>query len=161
MLQVLLALGALCAVLGAGLHTAGDALGIQSTADDVVTDAGEIPDTATADHNDGVLLQGVAHAGNVSGDFVAVGQTHTGDLTQSGVGLLGGRRSDGRADAALLRGAEISLLVLQRVQALLHSGRIGLVSALLPALLDQLVKSRHLVSPFVRFVGHSLKSPAH
>ena len=41
----LLGLRALGAVLGAGLHTALNALGVQSTADDVVTDAGEVLDT--------------------------------------------------------------------------------------------------------------------
>ena len=63
MLQVLLALGALCAVLGTCLHTALNTLSIQSTTDNVVTDAGEVLDTAAADHHDGVLLQGVTHAG--------------------------------------------------------------------------------------------------
>ena len=66
MLQVLLALGALCAVLGTGLHTAGHTLGIQRTTDDVVTDTGQVLDTTTADHHDGVLLQGVTHAGDVA-----------------------------------------------------------------------------------------------
>ncbi len=111
-----------------------DALGVQSTADDVVTDTGEILDTATADHHDGVLLQGVAHAGNVSGDLVAVGQTHTGDLTQSGVGLLGGRGSHGGADASLLGRRQIGRLVLQSVQTKLQSGRSGLVSSLFSSL---------------------------
>ena len=101
-MRELLALGPLGTVLGTALHTAVDALGIQRTTDDVVTDTGEVLDTATADHDDGVLLQGVAHAGDVSGDFVAVGQTHTGDLTQGGVGLLGGRGSHGGAHASLL-----------------------------------------------------------
>ena len=88
-MRELLALGPLGTVLGTALHTAVDALGIQRTTDDVVTDAGQVLDTAAADHHDGVLLQGVTHAGDVGGDFVAVGQTHTGDLTERGVGLLG------------------------------------------------------------------------
>ena len=61
----LLALGTLGAILGASLHTAIDTLGIQRTTDDVVTDAGQVLDTAAADHHDGVLLQGVTHAGDV------------------------------------------------------------------------------------------------
>ena len=111
----------------------------------MVTDTGEILDTATADHHDGVLLQGVAHAGNVSGDFVAVGQTHTGDLTQGGVGLLGGRGSHGGAHASLLGRRQIGGLVLQGVQTKLQSGRSGLVGSLFSSFTDQLVKSRHSV----------------
>ena len=141
----LLALGTLGAVLGASLHTAIDTLGIQRTTDDVVTDAGQVLYTAAADHDHGVLLQGVTHAGNVSGDLVAVGQTHTGDLPQSGVRLLGGSSSHGGADATLLRSGKIGFLVLQSVQALLHRGRIGLVGRLLSALLDQLIKGRHTI----------------
>ena len=44
-------LGSLGAVLGAGLAAAGHALGIESAADDVVTDTGEVLDTAAADHD--------------------------------------------------------------------------------------------------------------
>ena len=78
------------------------ALGIEGAADDVVTDTGQVLDTAAADHNDGVLLQVVADTGDVSGNFVAVGQTDTGDLTQSGVRLLRGGGTDCGADASLL-----------------------------------------------------------
>src|SRR5574344_481136 len=84
----------------------------------------------------------MTHAGNVSGDLVAIGQTHTGDLTPSGVRLLGGSSSHGGADATLLRSGKVGFLVLQCVQALLHSGGIGLASSLLSALLDQLIKGR-------------------
>ena len=142
-LQILLLLGTLGAVLGTALHTARNALGIQSTADDVVTDAGEVLDTAAADHDDGVLLQGVTHAGDIGGDLVAVGQTHTGDLTQSGVGLLGSRGSHGGADASLLGRRQIGGLGLQGVQTELQSGRSGLVGSLFSSFTDQLVKSRH------------------
>ena len=121
-LQILLLLGTLGAVLGTALHTALNTLGIQSTADDVVTDAGEVLDTAAADHDHRVLLQGVADTGDIGGDFVAVGQTHTGDLTQSGVGLLGGRGSDGGADASLLGRRQVGGLGLQGVQTELQSG---------------------------------------
>ena len=85
----LLALGTLGTVLGARLHTALNALGIQSAADDVVTNTGQVLDTAAADHDHRVLLQRMTDTGDVGGDLVAVGQADTGDLTQSGVGLLG------------------------------------------------------------------------
>ena len=57
---LLLGLRTLLTVLGTGLHTAIHTLGIERTADDVVTHAGEVLDTAAADQNDGVLLQVVA-----------------------------------------------------------------------------------------------------
>ena len=78
-------LGSLGAVLGAGLAAAIDALGIESAADDVVTDTGQVLDTAAANHNDGVLLQVVTDTGNVGGHFVTVGEADTGDLTQINV----------------------------------------------------------------------------
>ena len=86
-LLLLASLGPLGTVLGTGLHTAVDALGIQSAADDVVTNTGQVLDTAAADQNHGVLLQVVADAGDVSGNFHTVGQANTSDLTQCGVGL--------------------------------------------------------------------------
>jgi len=143
MRQNLLLLGPLGTVLGTRLHTAIDALGIQSATDNVVTDAREVLDTAATDHDDGVLLQGVTHAGNVGGDLIAVGQTHTGDLTQSGVGLLGSRGSHGGADASLLGRRQIGGLGLQGVQTELQSGRSGLEGNLFSSFTDQLVKSRH------------------
>ena len=140
--------GSLRAVLGTSLHTTVDALGIQSAADDVVTDTRQVLDTTAANHHDRVLLQVVADTGDVSSDLVTIGQTDTRDLTQSGVGLLGSRGTDCGADASLLRGAQIRLFVLQGVHTLLHSGRSGLVGDLLSALSDELVKSWHCVPPF-------------
>jgi hypothetical protein len=58
-------LGTLGSVLGAALHALGDADGVQGAADDVVSDAGEILDAATADEDDGVLLEIVADAWDV------------------------------------------------------------------------------------------------
>ena len=55
--QILLLLRTLGAVLGTGLHTTLNTLGIQSTADDVVTHTGQVLDTAASDQNNGVLLQ--------------------------------------------------------------------------------------------------------
>ena len=90
MLQVLLALGALCAVLGTGLHTAGHTLGIQRTTNDVVTDAGQVLDTAAADHDHRVLLQVVALTRDVSSNFDTVSQTYTSYFTKSRVRLFRG-----------------------------------------------------------------------
>src|SRR5699024_7552855 len=141
-------LGPLGAVLGTALHTVGNALGIQSAADDVVTNAGRVLNTAAADHDHGVLLQVVANTGNISGHFVAVGQTHTGDLTESGVRLLRGGGTNSGAHTSLLGRRQVGLAVLQGVQALLHSRRIGLVGHGLASLANELVKRRHGFPPF-------------
>src|SRR5690606_3880861 len=77
--------------LGAGLFTVLDALQVKSTANDVVTHTWQIFNTTTTDENDRVLLQVVAFTTDVRNNFEAVGQTHFGDFTQSGVRLFGGR----------------------------------------------------------------------
>ena len=76
-------LGSLGAVLAAALTAAVNALSVEGAADDVVTDAGKVLDTAATDHDDGVLLQVVADAGDIGGTFETVGKTDTGDLTKS------------------------------------------------------------------------------
>ena len=106
----------------------------------VVTNTGKVLDTAAADHNNAMLLKVVADTGNVSGDFVTVGQTHTSDLTQCGVRLLGGGGTNCGADASLLRGAQVGLAIFQGVETLLHCGGVGLISRLLSAFSHQLVK---------------------
>ena len=84
-----LGLRTLGAVLGTTLAAILHTGGIQSTTDDVVTDTGKVFYTAAANHDDGVFLKVVAFTGDVRGDFEAVGETHTGDLTQSRVRLWG------------------------------------------------------------------------
>ena len=93
-LLLLAGLGTLCTVLGTGLHTAVHALGIQSATNDVITDARKVLNTTAANQNNRVLLQVVANTRDVSGNFHTVGQANTGDLTQCGVGLLGGGGTD-------------------------------------------------------------------
>ena len=80
----------LCSIQGTTLLTVLDTLGIERATHDVVTHTREILHTAAAHEHDGVLLQIVAFARNVGGDFDARGQAHTSDLTQSRVRLLRG-----------------------------------------------------------------------
>ena len=87
----------------------------------MVTHTGKVLNTTAADHDHRVLLQVVADAGDVGSDLIAVGETHTGDLTQSGVGLLGGGGSDSGANASLLGGRQIGSTVLQGVQGRMQS----------------------------------------
>src|SRR5882724_12655406 len=62
------------AVLAAALLAASDADGVERAADDVVAHAGQVLHPASADHHYRVLLEVVADAGDVAGDFHAVGQ---------------------------------------------------------------------------------------
>src|SRR5665213_183530 len=98
-------LGALQAVLAAALATVGHASRVERAAHDVVTHAGKILHTAAADQHDAVFLEVVPFAGDVSGDFNAVGQTHTGHFAQGRVRLFGRHSVNARANAAFKRRA--------------------------------------------------------
>ena len=145
--EELFLLGSLCTVLGTGLVPVGNALGIQSAADDVVTYTRQVTYTAAADQNYRVFLQVVTDTGDVAGSFHTVGQTNLGDLTDSRVRLLGGGGMNLGAYATLLGCALFGGNLLQRVEALLQCGRLGLVGLVCSALLNQLIKSRHLGNP--------------
>src|SRR5215475_8272100 len=123
-------LGTLGAVLRTALFAVLHALGIERAANDVVTHAGQILDAPASDHHHRVLLQVMALARDVAHHLVAVGETHLGHLAQGRVGLLGRRRIDARADAALLRAG------LQRGHLVARAERAA-------ALADQLVNGRH------------------
>ena len=84
--------------------------------------------------------------------LVAVGQTHTGDLTQSGVRLLGGGGTNRSAHTSLLGRRQVGHAVLQGVQALLHGGSGGLVGlgcagapAIVPSARNNKSKNRFMV----------------
>ena len=123
-------LRALGAVLGAALPTLIDTGGVQGAAHGVVAHARQVLDTTATDEHDRVLLEVVTLAADVGGDLESVGQAHAGDLTQGGVGLLGGRRIDAGADAALLRTG-------------LQGGHRALHHLALARLADQLIDRRH------------------
>jgi hypothetical protein len=96
----------------------------------VITNTREVTNSAASDENDRVLLQVMADTGDVSGTFNTVGQTHTGDLTHSGVRLLGGQGLNRQAHAALLRAA-------------LQNRRLRLVSFVLATMANQLINRGH------------------
>src|SRR5215813_9383072 len=126
------------AVLGTALLTVLDALGIQHAAEDVVAHAGQVLDAAAADHHHRVLLEVMALAGDVADHLEAVGEANLGDLAQRRIRLLGRRRVDARAHAALLRRLLQGRHLLARL--LRH-----------PRLADQLIDRRHLQpSPWLR-----------
>src|SRR4029077_18651858 len=99
-----LLLRALGAVLGATLLALADAGTVERAAHRVIAHTREVLDAAAADQHHRVLLQVVAFAADVTGDFVAVGEPDAADLAQRRIGLLRRRGVDTRADTALLRG---------------------------------------------------------
>src|SRR3989441_7963412 len=118
------------AVLRAALFPAGDARGVESPADDVVPNPGEVLDAAAPDHHDRVLLEVVADARDVGGHLEAVREPHPRNLPEGGVRLLRRRRVHANTDAALLR-------------TRLHRGRLRLLPHRLATPSDQLVNGRH------------------
>jgi hypothetical protein len=102
---VLLLLRALGAVLGTTLRTTFDRAGVEGSAKDVIANTGKVANTTTTDEHDRVLLKIVPLTADVCGDLFAVRKTHTCDLPQSGVGLLGRLGFDLDANAAFLRAA--------------------------------------------------------
>jgi hypothetical protein len=97
-------LAAFGSILRSALFAVIDTEGVEGTADHVVSHAGKVPDSAATNEHDGVLLKVVTLTADVGRDFLAVGESHTGDLTQRGVGFLRGDGSHLKAYATLLRG---------------------------------------------------------
>src|SRR3989344_8815810 len=63
---------------------------VQNTPDYMVSDSGQVLYPAPSYHDDGVFLQIMAFAGDISGHFHAVGQAASGHFPQSRVWLFGG-----------------------------------------------------------------------
>src|ERR1700691_6816274 len=100
MLSLLRTLGA---VFGAALLAVFDALSVERAANDVIAHAGQILDATAADQHHRMLLQVMAFAGDVAGDFKGVGKAHARDFAQRGVGLLPRSCVDAGAKVAALR----------------------------------------------------------
>jgi hypothetical protein len=102
----------------------------------VVANAGEILHAAATDEHRGVLLEVVALAGDVAGDFHAVREANAADLAESGVRLLGRGGVNADADAALLGTG------LERRGGRLEAGGLA-------ALADELIDRRHSDAAFL------------
>src|SRR5579872_2078643 len=129
------------AVFRTALLTVLDALRIEDAAENVITHAGQILDTAAADHHHRMFLKVVAFARNVTDHLKPVGEAYLGDLAQRRVRLLWRRGVDTRAHAALLR------RLLQRrhlLARLLYDARTC----------DQLVDRRHISLHLLTFTRH-------
>src|SRR5690606_31528262 len=69
----------------------------------VVANTWQVANAAATDKHNRVLLQVVTFARDIGDHFALVGKTYLGNLAQSRVRLLRGRRVNTRANAALLR----------------------------------------------------------
>src|SRR5487761_244851 len=129
------------AVFRARLLAVLDASGIERPANYVIANSRQILHATAAHEHDRVLLQIVADAGDVRGDFGGIGEASARDLAQSRVGLLRRLRIDADANSALLRAA-------------LERGRLRLCPQLLAAMSNQLRKRRHYSPPKVTRISH-------
>src|SRR5215471_15671379 len=123
------------AVAAARLLAVAHALGVQGAAHYLVPDAGQVPHPAAAHQHDRVLLQVVAHSGDVRRHLDVAGQPDPGDLAERRVRLLRRSRVYARANAAALG-------------APLERRRLVLAYLVLPALADQLLARGHRGSVF-------------
>ena len=69
------------AVLGTGLHSFGNALGIQCSADNMVTHTRKILNTSTTNQHNTMLLQVVAHTRNIRAYLNSVRKPDSGDFS--------------------------------------------------------------------------------
>lgn len=141
--ELLLFLSDFCPVLGAGLIPVGNALCVQRTADNVVTNARQISYPSAADQNHRMLLQVMPDAGDIDGCLQTVGQSHSCNFSHCGVRLFRAGGRDFRANASFLRRRLVDGSVLQRVKALLKHRRLRLVVFASPPLSDKLVECWH------------------
>ncbi len=117
----------LSTVLGTGLHYGLHALCIESTTDDVVTNTGQILNTTATDQNNAVLLQVMADTRNVRGDLDTIRQRRTrAILRRAELGFLGVMVRNGSANTSLLGAAQVGVLLLLGVVALLQAGAVVL-----------------------------------
>ena len=106
-------LGTLGSVFGATLCAVLHTCGIESAANDVIANTGEVLNTTAAHENDGVFLQVVAFSGDIGVDFLTVCEAYTSNFAHCRVRFLRCGGVDAHADAATLRaGVESGALAL-------------------------------------------------
>ena len=134
--------GTLCAVFASCLFSLRYACGVESTADDVVSYAGQISDPAAADKNGTVFLKVMTFARNINRTFLLVGQTNSCDFTECGVRLFGRSGRNRKADAAFLRAVtHDGSLTLTRGTASLSGGEAQRIRFLPPYSIRNILKT--------------------
>jgi hypothetical protein len=96
----------------------------------MVPDTWKILDAAAPEQHNGMLLEVMANARDIGGDFDTMGKANTGNLPEGRVRLLRGDRHDAGTNAAFLR-------------ALIEGRALGLPDGLFAAHPNQLVNGRH------------------
>ena len=96
----------------------------------MVTNAGQVFDTAPPDENDGVFLEVMAFVGDIGDDLLSVGQADLGDFAHGGIGLLRGTGHDLDTNAPAERG-------------IFQGRRLGFRFKFAAALADQLINCWH------------------
>ena len=94
-----------CPVFTSTLLASGHAGTVKHTTNDMIPNARQIPDSASANYNCAVLLQVVVDTRYVSCNFLGIGQSDTSDFSQSGVWLFGRLSSYNQTHASFLRRA--------------------------------------------------------
>ncbi len=125
LLTAILLLSYFRAITAAALFAVGDALAVEHTAHNMITNTRKILDASAANNDHRVLLQVMTDAGNVRVDFHLVGQTYFGDLTQSRVRFFGSHGTHLSTHTAFKRVAFTQLYdpVFQAVKSSLESRR--------------------------------------
>ena len=130
-------------VFGTTLLTTAYTGSIQCTTNDVVTYTGKIFNTTAADQHDRVLLQVVAFAWNVGVNLLAIRQTHTRHLAESGVRLRRCGRRYLDTDTTLERTVMKGIAVLDGIDGIGHRRRLRLLGRGAAGTLDELVDRGH------------------
>ncbi len=137
----------LCTVLGTSLHTLCNTLCIQCTTNDMVTNTREVLHTAASDQNNAVLLKVVTYTGNIGCYFNTVGQSYSGNLSDSGIRLLRGSSLNSRTNASLLGRILVDRSAFLGVPALQQCGSLCFLFRNFSSLANQLVKRWQFIAP--------------
>lgn len=128
--MIRLGLALLGTILGASLFAIVDAEAVECTANNMVTHTGKVTHTAAANEHNGVFLEVVTFATDVSGDFLAVGQANTSDLSQRGVWFFRCCRLNRQTNTTALR-------------ATVHITSLRYLDRSLAWITDELIDRRH------------------
>ncbi len=130
---------------------------VESPAHNLISDSGEVPDSAASNEYYRVLLEVMPLAGDVRRHLHLVGEPYPGYLSEGGVRLPRRLGPDLNTHAALLRRARATVpAVRQGVKSIPESRRLLLLSLRFPALSDKLIYGRHDL-PELAFRKNTLK----
>ena len=122
-----------------------DTLGIELTTNDVVANTRKVLHTTTTNEHDAVFLEVMSLTHDVGLDLVTIGQTHTRNLSQGGVWLLGCHGCHLHTHTTL-EGCTFGkghILHLESIPGVLERRRLTLLALALARLADELINGRH------------------